>query len=360
MPPKIFSGGPELVNEATKAGLLRWAARGLGYALGLAACAFAVAPREAWAEPPHYEVELAVGPGVSEVCADKRQFIALLNNQLTLPLLEPPTSRVLRARIVRTKAGALAVDTTLEEKDGSVVDSFHHEYPAGKSCFEVHFYTAFFSAIHVKRDGEAPPEPPPPPPPTPCPTPPPPAAPPPCPIPKAPPPPAPALVDRLRFEASAGPFLGFRVAPEIIVGAELGFAFRWSRWSFEIDARGTPGFESRPKGPTVLDVALYSLTNGFCWRPGPFALCGLVNGSVLRAKTPEIVYPVTDWTYSLGFGGRVGIVLPIIAEKLALRVGADVVFAVGDSGLNASNRPRFWDAPRLRGVADLRLVYTIR
>jgi hypothetical protein len=278
-----------------------------------------------------------------------------LNNQLRAPLLEPPTSRVLRARVTRTHAGALAVDTMLEDQGGRVIDTLHHEYPAGTSCFEVHFYTAFFAAIHMQRD-EAPPEPEPPP--TPCPTPSPPVAPPACPILKAPPP-VPALVDRLRFEASAGPFLGFGIAPEIVAGGELGFAFRWSRWSFEIDARGTPGFESRPKGPTVLEVATYSLTNAFCWRPGLFALCGLANGGLLRTVAPETAYPATDWTYSLGLGGRFGIQLPLVNE-LALRVSGDVMVSVGRSRINASNRPLFWEAPRVTGIADLRLVYTIR
>jgi hypothetical protein len=288
----------------------------------------ALAPRNVLAELPHYAVELSTTPNLP-ACDRERDFLALLDTHLDGPLLEPPTSRVLRVHVGRTRKGDYAVDLTLAEADGREVDRVHKEYPATTCCYEVLHHAALIAAIHMEyREGAGDASPAPPPSaPAPCP-----AAPPtPAPLPPRPPP-APAAAgplptsDGRRFEVAAGAVVAIGAAPEIVLGPQLGLARRWERGSVEIDLRYTPPIAMRPLGPTALEVFTASGAVAPCWRPGAFAVCGVVIAGVTGTRQVDrLLYPTqTALTGFVGVGGRVGMERHLIGP---LRVRADVDMA---------------------------------
>ncbi|UQA62798.1 hypothetical protein [Polyangium aurulentum] len=302
---------------------------------------FAVAPRDALAEPPHYAVELSAAPNLP-ACAREGDFLGLLDTHLDGPLLEPPTSRVLRVHVGRTRRGDYAVDLTLEEADGRKVDAVHKEYPATTCCYEVLHHAALVAAIHMEHGEEAgneAPSPPPPAAPAPCP-----AAPPPV-LPPSPPARAPAALvprsDGRRFEVVAGAVIAIGAAPEVVPGPQLGLAWRWGRGSVELDLRYTPPIETRPLGPTVFEVFTASGAIVPCFRPGPFAVCGVVIGGITGARVIDRLYPTQAVTGFVGVGARVGMERELVGP-LRVRADLDVAVSLLRSRINASNRPEAW------------------
>lgn len=359
MPPKNLSGGPRTVKQATRRGAFRGAARGSGYVAALVVCSPVLVPRHAEAdvELPHYRVEFNADPKLP-ACDRGQEFAALLNNQFSKPILDPPASRTLRADIGRTKAGDYAVDMQIEELDGRVIDTVHREFAASTSCFEVIYHAALLASVHILHEGKAsalaePPSPPTSPSPAPWP---PPAA------PAAPPPPTspgPADVPS-RYELSAGPILAIGMAPEIVAGVQLGAAVRvGNSWWLEGDARVTPWFEMKPLGLTAFDVLTASGTAALCYRPGRFSVCGLVVGGATLAEVVDLTYPQLDRAGFVGVGGRVGM-QQHLGGPLSVRADLDVAMTLVTSEVNASYRPFIWDTPWGTAVVGARLVASFK
>jgi hypothetical protein len=302
-----------------------------------------LAPRDALAKRPHYAVEFSAAPNLA-ACDRERDFLGLLDTHLDGPLLDPPTSRVLRVHVGRTRKGDYAVDLTLEEADGRKVETVHKEYPASTCCYEVLHHAALVAAIHMEHGegaGDALPAPSPPSTPAPCP-----AAP---SIPAAPPPmprPAIAAVRRLptheggRFEVAAGAVVAIGAAPELVLGPQVGLARRWGRGSVEIDLRYTPMIEARPLGPTVFEVFTASGAVAPCFRPGPFAVCGLVVGGVTGARVVDRLYPTQGVTGFVGVGGRVGMERHLVGP-FSVRADLDLAVSLLRSRIE-SREPLVW------------------
>ena len=157
------------------------------------------------AEPSHYRVELSAKQ--LPACDRLEDFEGLLDLVLAQPLLEPPASRVLSTRIVRTSTGGYGVDLVFKDLDNQVLDTIHREYPAAMCCHEVLYKAALAAALWMEKRETPPAEPPAPakgPEPYPAPKSPPPAAPPPSTPTESPLPPLP--VERRWFLGAGGLF----------------------------------------------------------------------------------------------------------------------------------------------------------
>ncbi|MDC3958178.1 hypothetical protein [Polyangium jinanense] len=322
-----------------------------------------VPPRAKADELLHYQVEFSVDPKLP-ACDRGQEFAALLNNQFSKPILEPPASRTLRVRMGRTKAGDHAVDMQIEELDGRVVDTVHREFPASTCCFEVLYNAALLASVHILHEGKAATVVEPPPPPASCPAPPPPsqAPPPPPATPAAPPLPASAGLADVppRFEVSAGPILATGMAPEIVPGVQLGAAVRLrGSWWFEGDARVTPWFETRPLGLTAFEVLTASGTAALCYRPGRFTVCGLVIGGARLTEDVDSAYPQLNRTGFAGVGGRVGM-QQHLGGPFSIRADLDVAATLPRSQINTSNRPAVWETPWATVITGARLVTSFK
>jgi len=363
MPPKNSPGAPRLVKQTTHGGVLRRTVRGLGYAFALGCVVLATNARDARAELPHYEVQFDADPRFPAGCFAKQEFVALLDNQLHgLPLLEPPTSRVLRAFIGRSAKQGYVIDMKLEELDGTVADTVHYEFPADTCCFKVIFYAAFLASLHMRHgenaaSAEPEPTPSPPPPSAPCPAPPPDAAPPrrapDVPLPKA---------ESWHLGISAGPIVAIGMTPEAVPGAQLGVAIRWPRLPLEldVDARFTPPAMSRPLWATTFEVSTFSGAVAACYRMHAFAACALASGGMLDAGAQDVAYPSPSRIGFWGFGARLGMQVPLVDDWLQVRMDGDLAGTVAPARIDAFNRPEFWETWSFTAVVGARLVVLLR
>ncbi|WP_282425182.1 hypothetical protein [Polyangium sp. 15x6] len=334
--------------------------RGPGYATALVGFFLVLVPHRAKAdELPHYQVEFSADPKLP-ACDRGQEFAALLNDQFSKPILEPPASRTLRVRMGRTKAGDHAVDMQIEELDGRVLDTVHREFPASTCCFEVLYHAALLASVHILHEGKDSARVEPPPPPASCPAPAPPsqAPPPPPATPAAPPLPAsagPADVPP-RFELSAGPILATGMAPEIVPGAQLGGSVRlWGSWWLEGDARVTPWFETRPLGLTAFEVLTASGVAALCYRPGRFAVCGLVIGGATLTEAVNRTLPQLDGIGFAGIGGRVGM-QQHLGGPFSIRADLDITATLFRSRINTLIHPVVVETSWVTMIAGARVV----
>jgi hypothetical protein len=136
-------------------------------------------------------------------------------------------------------------------------------------------------------------------------------------------------------QLGAGGMFVVGIAPEILGGGQLGVGLRWPRWSLELDARGTLPVETRPAGPTIIRIyiRIYALSGAIapCFRPGPFAFCGLVAGGWSKGMVVNRTYPVDGSVPFLNLGVRVGVESPPIAGRFTFRLDADVAASLRPS-----------------------------
>jgi hypothetical protein len=109
--------------------------------------------RAAAEDPPHVRVELVAGPELP-ACDRERHFRSVLNSYLREPLLDPPTTHVLRARF-RQLPGGYAIDLSLSGPGGAAAKTEHLEY-VGVCCFEAMYLAAKESARMIEGDLPAP------------------------------------------------------------------------------------------------------------------------------------------------------------------------------------------------------------
>lgn len=282
-------------------------------------------PNFAYAETPHYRVELSVPETLSE-CNREAALLGLLEPLVPGPMLEPPFARVMTVRIAKTQR-IYQLDLFVKEPDGKPIDEVHTELPASMSCFEVLYRGALRAALHINLNAptDAKEEPlsrsaPPSPPPVAavqCPV---------CVLPRQTP--KPAKADR-RWFVGAGGMVGFGIAPEIVAGGQLMAGWRWSpSWSIEVIGRATFPEDTRPAGPTIVRVySVASLAIAPCYRVGSFGLCGIITESNALASSINVDNPHVSSASFLGFGGRV-FVEHRLSNRWSYRADIDVVAPV--------------------------------
>ncbi|MDC3960749.1 hypothetical protein KEG38_43250 [Polyangium jinanense] len=289
-------------------------------------------------EAPHYRIEFSADPKLP-ACDRASSFEAMLDSHVSEDVLEPPASRVLVMHIGRTSSGTYTADVRIESLEGTTIGEPQHlEYPSAVSCFEVLYNAAFISATQMgafkppksKRDGaplvHCPEEQPAP------------AAPPPNAVRKAAPSTTrvtgatrPAVLEprasrTMRVQVGLGGMFSLGMAPEALGGIQAGVVARWPKlWSVELDARWTPAVETRPIGPTIVEVTTMSAVAAPCFRPDPFAFCGLLVVGWRQESTVNVIDPNGGGVPVLGSGARVAAESPPLASRFTLRFDADVV-----------------------------------
>ncbi|MDC3981454.1 hypothetical protein [Polyangium jinanense] len=314
-----------------------------------------LAETPAHAEESHYRVELSAKQ--LPACDRLQEFEGLLDLVLARPLLDPPASRVLSARIVRTTTGGYGVDLVFTDPDGHVLDTVHREYPAAMCCHEVLYKAALAAALWMENR-EAPPEEPPAPAkapePCPSPSPPPPADPPP---PAPPEPPAPAVpIERLWFLGAGGLF-AVGIAPEVVGGVQLGGGFRLAeRWTLEAHARATFPLLTRPLGETQVRAQTVSTTLGPCYQRGVFGLCGVVLGGATWMETTNRTYPMPSRRAFLGLAAR-GLLEHPIGDRLKVRVDAEIASILYRPRVKEADDPIRWHTAPVTANFGASLLY---
>jgi hypothetical protein len=105
--------------------------------------------RAAAEDAPHVRVELVAGPELP-ACDRERHFRSVLNHYLRQPLLDPPTTHVLRARF-RQAPGGYAIDLSMNGPGGAAPKTEHLEY-VGVCCFEAMYFAAKEAARMLEGD----------------------------------------------------------------------------------------------------------------------------------------------------------------------------------------------------------------
>jgi len=163
-----------------------------------------------------------------------------------------------------------------------------------------------------------------------------------------------------RFEVSAGPILALGMAPDSVPGVQLGGALRLrDRWWLEADARITPWDRTKPLGITAFDVLTGSGAAALCYRPGAFALCGLVTGGVTLAEAVDLRVRELDRMPFVGLGARLGL-QQHLWRALSVRADLEGAKTLFGARINASHRPVAWSGPWAVGVVGARLVWSLK
>lgn len=343
------SRGPAAVAQLT-AGACVWC-RGGVIVVAVAASTFVAEPHARADEPPHYRVEFSTDARVPQ-CNRPLTFEALLRMQVPLEWLSPPISWKLGVHIGPGRGGGYLVDVTIEDGSGkAVLPPDHNEYPAEVCCYEVLFNTAFASAVKMgaykPKERETPPAPPPVP-----------VAP--CsaeqPAPAAPPPgrrprtvpqqttaPSVALPASraMQWQIGLGGMFVIGVAPEVLPGVQGAVALRGPLWSVELDGRWTPWVETRPAGSTIIEMTTVTAALVPCFRPGPFAFCGLVTGGWRGATAINRDFPIAEGQALFSGGGRVSYERAI-SGRFTLRLDADGAVAITRPVIGIRGNPLDW------------------
>ncbi|MDI3291607.1 hypothetical protein [Polyangium sp. 15x6] len=315
----------------------------------------AVTPAAADVESPHYRLELSAKQ--LPACGRLQDFEGLLDLVLAQPLLEPPASRVLSARIVRTSTGGYGVELVFRDLDDQVLDTIHREYPAAMCCHEVLYKAALAAALWMEKR-ETPTEEPPTPAkaPEPCPSPKP-------PTPAAPPlstptePPSPAVPVERRWFLGAGGLFAVGIAPEVVGGAHVGGGYRVAeRWTIEANARATFPLLTRPLGTTLMRVHTASTTLGPCYLRGSFGVCGAVTAGATWAETVNRTYPNPIRRPFFGVALR-GLLEHPIGDRLKIRMDAEIAGNLLRSRFIAEEKPTRWRTEPVTANFGASLLY---
>ncbi|MDI1445951.1 hypothetical protein [Polyangium sp. 6x1] len=315
----------------------------------------AVTPAAAEAESPHYRVELSAKE--LPACDRLQDFEGLLDLVLAEPLLDPPASRVLSTRIVRTSTGGYGVDLVFKDLDDQVLDTIHREYPAAMCCHEVLYKAALAAALWMEKR-EAPPEelPAPAKAPEPCPSPkpPPPAGPP----PSAPPtPPSPPLPVERRWFLGTGGLFAIGIAPEVVGGAHIGGGYRVAkRWTIEANARATFPLLTRPLGMTLVRMHTASTSLGPCYLRESFGVCGGVVAGATWAETVNRTYPNPSRSHFVGLAIR-GLLEHPIGDRLKVRMDVEIAGNLFRSRFKAEEQPTRWRTEPVTANFGASLLY---
>ncbi|MDI1484510.1 hypothetical protein [Polyangium sp. y55x31] len=317
----------------------------------------AVTPAAAEAASHHYRLELSAKQ--LPACDRLQDFEGLLDLVLAQPLLEPPASRVLSARIARTSSGGYGVELVFTDQDGNVLDTIHREYPAAMCCHEVLYKAALAAALWMEKRETSPEEQEPPAPakgPEPCPSPrqPPPAAPPPSTPTEPPSPPLP--VERQWFFGAGGLF-AVGIAPEVVGGANIGGGYRVAeRWTIEANARATFPLLTRPLGETLVRMHTASTTLGPCYLRGSFGVCGLVMAGAMWAETVNRTHPNPSRLHFFGVAVR-GLVEHPVGDRLKIRMDAEIAGNLFRSRFTAEEKPTRWRTEAVAANFGASLLY---
>lgn len=320
--------------------------------LGILLSAYGVASAD---ESPHYTATFTIDSRLPN-CPGEQTFMSMLYSHLRAPLLNPPASRVLRVHVKPGKGEGYSIDVVTENLDGSTIDSEHVDYPRDVCCFQVVYNAAFMAAVQIGaftpmdpspvRETET----------VHCAV---------APQPKTPPPaeapikpPKPAIASRRpKFQIGTGPVVAIGFTPEIAVGANVGMAARWPRFSLGLDMRPTLPIETQPAG---LDIARFTTFSGAftpCFRPGPFLLCGLLIGGFVWANVVDQPYEETDRMSLFGGGGRVGFELPLIKQWTA-RMDIDLAIMAARPRATLAGKPNVWTMGTVTGNVGMNLFWT--
>ncbi|HRI70329.1 MAG TPA: hypothetical protein PK156_39125 [Polyangium sp.] len=315
----------------------------------LSTITWCLSPNTAYAEPPHYRIELSVPQSLPE-CNREPDLIGMVLPMLTGPMLDPPVARVLVVRIGKTRADYL-VDVIVRDLNGQTLEEERTDFPASMSCFEVLYRAALRAAVQMNKGvraakpAQAQCPPPPPRPPLQCPI---------CDKPR-PSPPHQAAVDRPWF-VGAGARVDMGVAPDQLVGGHFIVGWRRSRtWSIEGRVGATLPKDTRPIKTTIVRVrSVGSIEFVPCYRIEPFGLCGeFVLGNVwftpLNLRRPRI-----DSALFVGAGVR-GFVEQQLSARLSVRMDVEFFSPFMRAQIEDDVERDHWETSLISGSASASL-----
>jgi hypothetical protein len=295
--------------------------------IGGATCALWLGTAKVCADPPlprAMRLEYTRERG-AERCPDEQAFRDVVEARLTYAPFSPEAV----ARLVVTlKRKGWQVQGRMELRDSDDALLWERDMGPFASCQDLVLGLGFSAAVKLGVSSTPPPAPAPEPP-APAPPPPPTPVPPPV-IVKLPPPVKrpPPVEPKNSFKKSGGLGVAFGagVAPTSpTFGLTVNGGLRWPSWSLALEARSYPWVEGKADEGTHY-VSTYRITGALVacghWRMG-FG-CGLVELGVQHVeKSVPNSFPRT--MFYAGGGFRLGLEIPLVPDRLAVRITADVI-----------------------------------